>query len=363
MLCDEVLCQLQFTRTPHVPPIASGLLSPAASGAAILAGVEEGEVQLDSPFRVAAQQLTSSPEREAAGAQAPRAAEAVPEQQAVADGQEGSFPARAVSPFQHCPGPAQGHQQPPSSPKRGGTAQAPPPPPPLPPRHPRRRQAMLRSVDSGALADAELLRVGSLHTSGALPTLAQLASLQPTAASAAALHHPVPALAPPAAATAASAGASGGAMLAGRRAPDALRALAAGNAAARRARAAPATAQLQPVAEGQVQNEEYAAAVLGQQSNRREEEPQPQPLPQPPGQQETAPSDTTEALQEGQPPSGSTSLLGGEGEGASSPAAAAAAAFVDLLLAAGRALGPLIRRMLSLGFNRTWLHAGDVVYR
>lgn len=43
--------------------------------------------------------------------------------------------------------------------------------------------------------------------------------------------------------------------------------------------------------------------------------------------------------------------------------AAAAAAVVDLMLAAARALGPVIRGFLCLGFNRVWLHAGDIVYR
>ena len=38
-------------------------------------------------------------------------------------------------------------------------------------------------------------------------------------------------------------------------------------------------------------------------------------------------------------------------------------AFVDLLLLAGRALGPIIRRFISLGLNRVWTKAGDTVYR
>ena len=37
--------------------------------------------------------------------------------------------------------------------------------------------------------------------------------------------------------------------------------------------------------------------------------------------------------------------------------------FVDLLLLAGRALGPIIRRFISLGLNRVWTKAGDTVYR
>ncbi len=37
--------------------------------------------------------------------------------------------------------------------------------------------------------------------------------------------------------------------------------------------------------------------------------------------------------------------------------------FVDLLLLAARALGPVIRRFISLGLNRVWLKAGDVAYR
>lgn len=38
-------------------------------------------------------------------------------------------------------------------------------------------------------------------------------------------------------------------------------------------------------------------------------------------------------------------------------------AFVDLLLLAARALGPVIRRFISLGLNRVWLKAGDTAYR
>ena len=38
-------------------------------------------------------------------------------------------------------------------------------------------------------------------------------------------------------------------------------------------------------------------------------------------------------------------------------------AFVDLLLLAGRALGPIIRRFISLGLNRVWTRAGNTVYR
>ena len=37
--------------------------------------------------------------------------------------------------------------------------------------------------------------------------------------------------------------------------------------------------------------------------------------------------------------------------------------FVELLLAAARALGPVIRRFISLGLNRVWLDAGDAAYR
>ena len=37
--------------------------------------------------------------------------------------------------------------------------------------------------------------------------------------------------------------------------------------------------------------------------------------------------------------------------------------FVDLLLLAARALGPVIRRFISLGLNRVWLKAGDTAYR
>lgn len=38
-------------------------------------------------------------------------------------------------------------------------------------------------------------------------------------------------------------------------------------------------------------------------------------------------------------------------------------AFVDLLLLAARALGPVIRRFISLGLNRVWLKAGDTAYK
>lgn len=37
--------------------------------------------------------------------------------------------------------------------------------------------------------------------------------------------------------------------------------------------------------------------------------------------------------------------------------------FVALLLAAGQALAPLIRRFVTLGLNRVWLHSGDLIYR
>ena len=36
---------------------------------------------------------------------------------------------------------------------------------------------------------------------------------------------------------------------------------------------------------------------------------------------------------------------------------------VQLLVAAARALGPIIRRFISLGLNRVWLKSGDVAYR
>ena len=39
------------------------------------------------------------------------------------------------------------------------------------------------------------------------------------------------------------------------------------------------------------------------------------------------------------------------------------AAFIELLLAAGRALGPIIRQFFSLGLNRVWLNAGDTAYK
>ena len=38
-------------------------------------------------------------------------------------------------------------------------------------------------------------------------------------------------------------------------------------------------------------------------------------------------------------------------------------AFIELLLAAGRALGPIIRQFFSLGLNRVWLNAGDTAYK
>ena len=37
--------------------------------------------------------------------------------------------------------------------------------------------------------------------------------------------------------------------------------------------------------------------------------------------------------------------------------------FLELLLAAGKAMGPVIRRFFSLGLNRVWLNAGDTAYR
>lgn len=37
--------------------------------------------------------------------------------------------------------------------------------------------------------------------------------------------------------------------------------------------------------------------------------------------------------------------------------------FVELLLACARALGPVIRRFISLGLNRVWLDAGNAAYR
>lgn len=45
------------------------------------------------------------------------------------------------------------------------------------------------------------------------------------------------------------------------------------------------------------------------------------------------------------------------------PQGTAASMFVDLMLAAGRALAPAIRCFMALGFNRLWLHSGDLVYR
>ena len=38
-------------------------------------------------------------------------------------------------------------------------------------------------------------------------------------------------------------------------------------------------------------------------------------------------------------------------------------AYIGLLLAAGLALAPIIRRFISLGLNRVWLHSGDTIYR
>ena len=43
--------------------------------------------------------------------------------------------------------------------------------------------------------------------------------------------------------------------------------------------------------------------------------------------------------------------------------AISSAAFVELLLAAARALCPVIRRFLSLGLNRVWLNAGQTAYQ
>jgi CRP-like cAMP-binding protein len=42
--------------------------------------------------------------------------------------------------------------------------------------------------------------------------------------------------------------------------------------------------------------------------------------------------------------------------------ASAGPALVSLLLLASRSLGPVIRRFISLGFNRVWLKSGDVAY-
>lgn len=39
------------------------------------------------------------------------------------------------------------------------------------------------------------------------------------------------------------------------------------------------------------------------------------------------------------------------------------ALYVEILRAAGLALAPLIRRFISLGLNRMWLHSGDTIYR
>ena len=38
-------------------------------------------------------------------------------------------------------------------------------------------------------------------------------------------------------------------------------------------------------------------------------------------------------------------------------------AYIGLLLAAGLALAPIIRRFISLGLNRVWLNSGDTIYR
>jgi len=38
-------------------------------------------------------------------------------------------------------------------------------------------------------------------------------------------------------------------------------------------------------------------------------------------------------------------------------------AYIGLLLAAGLALAPVIRRFISLGLNRVWLNSGDTIYR
>lgn len=37
--------------------------------------------------------------------------------------------------------------------------------------------------------------------------------------------------------------------------------------------------------------------------------------------------------------------------------------FIELLLGAARALGPVIRSFVSLGLSRQWLSAGSVVFR
>ena len=37
--------------------------------------------------------------------------------------------------------------------------------------------------------------------------------------------------------------------------------------------------------------------------------------------------------------------------------------FVELLLVTARALGPVIRKFLSLGLNRVWLTAGKAAYK
>lgn len=36
---------------------------------------------------------------------------------------------------------------------------------------------------------------------------------------------------------------------------------------------------------------------------------------------------------------------------------------IRLLLCASAALGPIVRRFISLGLNRMWLESGDVAYR
>ena len=42
---------------------------------------------------------------------------------------------------------------------------------------------------------------------------------------------------------------------------------------------------------------------------------------------------------------------------------ASAELYMQLLLAASHAFGPLIRQFISLGFNRVWLHAGEAAYQ
>ncbi|GAB4820172.1 hypothetical protein N2152v2_007218 [Parachlorella kessleri] len=369
---------------------AAEILSPPTSPR--LDAPDEEQLLL-SPFGLVAeqqQQQPSSPRRPPALKPVRSAA-----RQPAGDGSEGP-----PSPFANPQGVDQPPRQPPTPPKQAQQAA-------LPPRPPRRRQAILRSMNSGALADAELLRVGSLHTSGPLPTLTQIQPSTKAAGPATARQKAALATGPEAAGLDSAAAALPAAQAtAGMKGSNVLRAFAAGNAAVRRALGlSPAPAPLQPLLEGEslpgsprtpaspgagegagpaadasaLPGSEAAVVEVVEDGPGREAGGAAKQTHQQASKDAAATAggagDTkSSAKSEEESASGNLKtysssqeqqqqLQDGCSSDESNPGTAAAAAFVDLMLAAGRALGPVIRRALSLGFSRTWLHAGDIVYR